>query len=146
MYANSLWRYLKSIYNGRKMSQKFSNLPSIAVCLSSFNGVLWLSEQIDSIHSQSGVVLTVFISVDVSSDGTEKWIDQAAGRDSRIKVLPHGQHFGGVAQIFFRLLHDIKLPRFPGHPCVPRAMVNKAEFNLIMCGITGKSSTATGWV
>ena len=50
--------------------------PSIAVCLTSFNGVPWLSEQIDSIHSQSGVALTVFISVDVSSDGTEKWIDQ----------------------------------------------------------------------
>ena len=61
------------------MTQRFSNLPSIAVCLTSFNGVPWLSEQIDSIHSQSGVALTVFISVDVSSDGTEKWIDQAAG-------------------------------------------------------------------
>ena len=112
MYASSLWRYFKSTYNGRKMSQKFSNLPSIAVCLTSFNGVPWLSEQIDSIHSQSGVALTVFISVDVSSDGTEKWIDQSAGRDSRIKVLPHGQHFGGAAPNFFRLLHDINLSEF----------------------------------
>ena len=112
MYANSLWRYFKSTYNGRKMSQKFSTLPSITVCLTSFNGVPWLSEQIDSIHSQSGVALTVFVSVDVSSDGTEKWIDQAAGRDSRIKVLPHGQHFGGAAQNFFRLLHDINLSEF----------------------------------
>ena len=78
MYANSLRRYFKSAYNGRKMSQKISTLPSIAVCLSSFNGFPWLSEQIDSIHRQSGVALTVLISVDISSDGTEKWIDQAA--------------------------------------------------------------------
>ena len=94
------------------MSQKFSTLPSIAVCLTSYNGVPWLYEQIDSIHNQSGVALTVFISVDVSSDGTEKWIDQAAGRDSRIKVLPHGRHFGGAAQNFFRLLHDVNLSEF----------------------------------
>ena len=75
MYANSLRRYFKSAYNDRKMSQKISTLPSIAVCLNSFNGVPWLSEQIDSIHSQSGAALMVLISVDVSSDGTEKWID-----------------------------------------------------------------------
>ena len=75
MYVNSLKRYFKSAYNGRKMSQKISTLPSIAVCLTSFNGVTWLSEQIDSIHSQSSVALTVLISADVSSDDTEKWID-----------------------------------------------------------------------
>ena len=103
--------------------------PSIAVCLTSFNGVPWLSEQIDSIHSQSGVVLTVFISVDVSSDGTEKCIDQAAGRDLRIKVLPHGQHFGGVAQIFFRLLHDIKLPPISRTPLrIPRDLAYPARW------------------
>ena len=63
MYVNSLKRYFKSAYNGRKMSQKFSTLPSIAVCLTSFNGVPWLSEQIDSIHRQWGMALTVLIGV-----------------------------------------------------------------------------------
>ena len=43
------------------MSRKISTLPSIAVSLTSLNVVPWLSAQIDSIHRQSGVALTVLI-------------------------------------------------------------------------------------
>jgi rhamnosyltransferase len=86
--------------------------PSVAVCLAAFNGLRWLPEQLDSILIQSGVAITLFVSVDFSTDGTEEWIDLAAKRDSRIVVLPHGGRFGGAAGNFFRLLRDVDFSEF----------------------------------
>ena len=75
--------------------------------LAVFNGVAYLQKQIDSIFSQEGVDVEIFVSVDLSTDGSEKWIDQFALADSRMHVLPHGQKFGGAAPNFFRLFRDI---------------------------------------
>jgi len=94
------------------MTQTSACLPSIAVCLAAYNGTPWLKEQLDSILVQSNFSVTVFVSVDCSSDGTEKWIDEAARRDFRIVVLPHGQHFGGAARNFFRLVRDVNFSDF----------------------------------
>jgi rhamnosyltransferase len=49
--------------------------PTIAVLLAAFNGTPWLKEQVDSILAQENVDLTLFISVDQSSDGTEALVD-----------------------------------------------------------------------
>jgi rhamnosyltransferase len=87
-------------------------IPKVAVCLAAFNGMKWIEEQLDSILVQSSVDLTVFVSVDQSSDGTEDWIDQRAAEDLRIRVLPHGQQFGGAGRNFFRLLRDIDFSGF----------------------------------
>lgn len=89
-----------------------TSLPSIAVCLAAFNGIGWLSEQLDSILIQTGVTVTVFISVDRSSDGTEEWIDQVTKSNSNIVVLPHGEQFGGAARNFFRLMCSVDLSLF----------------------------------
>jgi rhamnosyltransferase len=86
--------------------------PKIAVCLAAFNGMSWIAEQLDSILAQSSVNVTVFVSVDQSTDGTEQWIDTRALKDSRIVVLPHGQRFGGAARNFFRLVHDVDFSDF----------------------------------
>lgn len=94
------------------MNQKLTCQPSVVVCLAAFNGVRWLSEQLDSILNQKGVSVTVYVSVDYSSDGTESWIDQAASKDSRIRVLSHGVYFGGAARNFFRILRDIDFSNF----------------------------------
>jgi rhamnosyltransferase len=94
------------------MTKKLTHEPSVVVCLAAFNGVRWLSEQLESILNQSGVTVTIFVSVDLSSDGTDLWIDNAANRDSRIRVLPHGQHFGCAAANFFRILRDIDFSDF----------------------------------
>ncbi|MFZ5594721.1 MAG: glycosyltransferase [Pseudomonadota bacterium] len=87
-------------------------LPTVAVCLAAFNGTRWLTEQLTSILGQAGVSVTVFVSVDRSSDGTEEWIDQWATKDMRIVVLPHGERFGGAARNFFRLLRDADFSGF----------------------------------
>jgi rhamnosyltransferase len=88
------------------------NLPSIAVCLAAYNGVRWLGEQLDSILDQHDVKVTVFVSVDQSSDGTEKWVDERASNDTRIVVLPHGLRFGGAAPNFLRLLREVDFTPF----------------------------------
>ena len=92
------------VVNKQKSSQ---SLPKVAICLAAFNGKRWIAEQIDSIIAQSGVAVTIYISVDVSSDGTEDWVDAYANDDSRIIVLAHGKNFGGAARNFFRILHEV---------------------------------------
>ena len=88
-------------------------MPSkIAVCLAAYNGLRFLPEQLNSILQQTGVLVTLFVSVDVSSDGTEAWFDKQAKEDDRIVVLPHGQRFGGAALNFFRLVKDIDFTAF----------------------------------
>ena len=82
-------------------------LPKVAICLAAFNGKRWLAEQLDSILVQEGIAVTIFISVDASSDGTEDWIDAYANDDSRIIVLAHDKHFGDAAKNFFRILHEV---------------------------------------
>jgi rhamnosyltransferase len=85
---------------------------SIAVILAAYNGSIWIQEQIASIFAQEGVDVTLFVSVDKSSDGTEGLVDDLASRDNRIVVLPHGQHFGGAAPNFYRLIKDIDFADF----------------------------------
>jgi rhamnosyltransferase len=63
---------------------KKQTLPTFAVCLAAFNGTRWLSEQMDSILNQQGVLVTVFVSVDLSSDGTEEWFNQRGLSERRI--------------------------------------------------------------
>lgn len=86
--------------------------PCVAVCLAAFNGTRWLPEQLSSILAQTGVAVTVIVSVDKSSDQTEEWFDQQARRDGRVVLLPHGERFGGAALNFFRILRDIDLSSF----------------------------------
>lgn len=75
--------------------------PRFLVCLAAFNGIKWLSVQLDSILAQSGIDVVVMVSVDRSSDGTEALIDARARDEPRLVVLPHGHRFGGAARNFF---------------------------------------------
>jgi len=86
--------------------------PRVAVCLAAFNGMDWLPAQLDSILAQSGVSVTILVSVDRSNDGTEAWIDSRARKEGRLVVLPHGEQFGGAARNFFRLMRDVNFADF----------------------------------
>jgi rhamnosyltransferase len=89
-----------------------SQPPRVAVLLTVFNGVRWLREQLDSILNQVNVDLTIYISVDQSTDTSELFVDGRATKDSRIQVLPHGFHFGGAAPNFLRLFREVDLSTF----------------------------------
>ncbi|RPJ80264.1 MAG: glycosyltransferase, partial [Acidobacteria bacterium] len=86
--------------------------PAVAVCLAAFNGIRWLPKQLASILEQKGVSVTIVVSVDRSSDGTEEWVERRASEESRLVALPFGERFGGAAANFFRLLRDADLSGF----------------------------------
>ena len=86
--------------------------PRIAVCLAAYNGIRYLRQQLDSIFTQDGVNVTLFASIDISSDGTEQWFEAFAAEQPQCVVLSHGQRFGGAAQNFFRLLRDVDFEQF----------------------------------
>lgn len=81
--------------------------PRLAVCLAAYNGMQWIEEQITSIKAQEAVDVTLYVSVDVSTDGTEGHIRRLAENDEKIVLLPYGARFGGAAPNFFRLLAEI---------------------------------------
>ena len=91
---------------------RLSEQPKIAVFLAAYNGMCYLPEQLDSILIQAGVVITVYLSVDASLDGTEAWLDGRALEDDRVAVLSHGRHFGSAARNFFRILHEVDFSEF----------------------------------
>jgi rhamnosyltransferase len=86
--------------------------PRFLVLLAAYNGMKWIAEQIDSILNQQGVDVTLMVSVDHSTDGTEAWVADLAARESRVVCLPFGEKFGGAARNFFRLVHDAPLAEF----------------------------------
>ena len=80
--------------------------------MAAFNGAAFLTDQIRSILQQEKVALQLFINVDRSTDGTEKLLAEWAQSESRISLLPFGNHFGSPGRNFFRLLRDVNLMEF----------------------------------
>lgn len=80
--------------------------PRVLVLLAAYNGMRWIAEQVDSILQQTGVSVSILISVDESTDGTEAWVDELCLRDARVRCLAYGVRFGGAARNFFRLINE----------------------------------------
>jgi hypothetical protein len=59
--------------NRFQISEPEIAIPRAAVCLAAHNGTHWLPEQMESILAQSEVAVKIFVSVDISTDGTEAW-------------------------------------------------------------------------
>lgn len=87
-------------------------LPQVAVLMAAYNGKLWLAEQVDSILKQEGVAITLYISVDQSSDGTEDLVNSLAINERRIRALPYGLHFGGAAPNFYHLIKSVDFSKY----------------------------------
>lgn len=94
------------------MLDSYESTPRIAILMALYNGAHWLPDQLHSILNQTNVDLAVFVSVDHSTDGSERMIDDLAIRDPRIHILPHGFHFGGAAPNFIRMLREVDLSSF----------------------------------
>lgn len=86
--------------------------PSVAVLLAAYNGMQWIENQVKTILQQQGVRLTLFISVDLSTDNTEKWTYDLAQSNNNVVMLPYGERFGGAALNFFRLFRDVDFSGF----------------------------------
>ncbi|KHK65791.1 glycosyltransferase [Pseudomonas frederiksbergensis] len=86
--------------------------PKVAVMLAAFNGMRWIEEQMASILNQAAVDVTVFISIDPSTDGTEGWCAELTARHPQVVVLPEVSRFGGASRNFFRLIRDVPLDEY----------------------------------
>lgn len=93
-------------------------LPRVAVLLAAYNGMKYIATQVESILAQKEVEVTLFVSVDLSTDGTNQWVAVLAGRNQQVVVLPYGERFGGAARNFFRLIRDVD---FSGFDCIALA-------------------------
>ncbi|RON77851.1 glycosyltransferase [Pseudomonas fluorescens] len=86
--------------------------PRVAVLLAAYNGMQWIEEQLASILGQSAVDVTVYISVDASTDGTEVWCADFAEQHANVFLLPTGARFGGASRNFFRLIRDVDIATY----------------------------------
>lgn len=86
--------------------------PHVLVLLAAFNGMRYIAEQIESILQQRNVEVQIVVSVDRSTDGTESFLSKWALQEPRLTLLPFGEHFGGAAPNFYRLLRDVDLTGF----------------------------------
>ncbi|HGU5088521.1 TPA: glycosyltransferase, partial [Escherichia coli] len=80
--------------------------------LAAYNGEQWIQEQISSILKQKNVDVTLFISIDQSSDNTLMLCEELALSEPRINLLPYGDIFGGAALNFYRLIKDVDFTSF----------------------------------
>ena len=88
------------------------NIPRVAVALAVYNGMEWLSEQLNSILKQDGVEVTVFISIDPSTDESENLCHKLIAQHKNIVLLPNAGKFGGASKNFFRLIRDVDFSDF----------------------------------
>lgn len=77
----------------------------VAVVMSTYNGEKYLREQLDSILSQKGVELTLYVRDDGSSDGTENILNEYAGKHDNIHV-DFAQNVG-VGNSFMNALYAV---------------------------------------
>ena len=85
------------------MTNAFVKKPKCAILLAACNGGKWIKEQIHSILDQSEVDITLFISIDKSSD-TLDICQKISKSDCRVHILPYGDRYGSPAKNFFRLI------------------------------------------
>ncbi|KPB74950.1 glycosyltransferase family 2 protein [Pseudomonas cannabina] len=89
-----------------------SVFPKVAVLLAAYNGMAWIEAQLDSLLKQTNVCVSVFISVDTSTDGTEAWCADYAQHHASVTLLPPAGRFGGASRNFFRLIRDVDFSSF----------------------------------
>lgn len=83
--------------------------PKILVLLAAFNGRKYLEDQVQTILSQIDVDVSLVISVDSSSDGTELIASKLALDNPKITIFPYGMVFGGAGANFYRLIREASL-------------------------------------
>lgn len=86
--------------------------PRIAVLLAAYNGEFYISEQINSILNQVGVELTLFISLDKSSDRSFSICDDFSKEFLNIIFLPYEMRYGDASKNFYRLIRDVDLSEY----------------------------------
>lgn len=90
----------------------YERVPRVAVLMAAYNGMQWIDSQIDSILNQVNVNVTLFISIDQSTDGTLDHCKDLANARSDVIVLASSERFGGAGPNFYRLIREVDFSNF----------------------------------
>lgn len=85
--------------------------PSVLVMMATYNGEIYLKEQIDSILAQRGVNVTLWIRDDRSTDGTASLLRNYARSDSRVSFKVNARNLG-VGLNFMQMVYEVKAKEF----------------------------------
>ena len=85
-------------------------MKKVVVLLAAYNGEKWIKEQIDSILSQKQVVVTLYISLDLSTDKTLEIINSYSKHN--VILLSYGEKYGAAAPNFYRLIKDVNFSEY----------------------------------
>ena len=83
--------------------------PRVAVLMASYNGMNFISEQIQSIQKQSNINLDLIISVDKSPDDTYEYCKNL--QYNNLEVLEYGDSLG-CAKNFYKLIKNVDLKKY----------------------------------
>jgi len=86
--------------------------PEVAILLAVYNGISWLEAQVASILTQADVNISLFISIDPSSDGSEQWCATLAQEHSCVTVIAREQSLQSATQNFFHLIRSVDFSHF----------------------------------
>lgn len=84
----------------------------VAVLLAAYNGDKYLQDQINSILDQKAVNLTIYISLDISSDSSLSILQDFVDANHNVKLLDYGDRFGSAGQNFFHLINTVHIEEF----------------------------------
>ncbi len=74
--------------------KNLSNIPLVSIAICTYNGELFLQQQLNSILQQTYTSLEIIISDDSSTDGTQEIIQQYASVDQRIRYFFNETNLG----------------------------------------------------
>ena len=80
--------------------------------LAAYEGTSFLEEQIATISCQIAVDVDIYISVDLSGDGTEQLVRKLQVRNPSIILVSSGQRFGSAAKNFYHLLSVVDVAKY----------------------------------
>lgn len=85
-------------------------MATVDILMATYNGELFLREQIESIQAQTFSDWRLLVSDDCSSDGTVEIIKELAETDSRIVLISEGERHGSAKSNFMFLLKKSEAP------------------------------------
>lgn len=87
------------------MNLKTSCTPKVCVLLATYNGILFLEEQVRSILWQQGVETCIYVRDDGSTDGTQELLEDISKKNNRVIVVDKfGEPTNSPALNFFKLV------------------------------------------
>jgi len=82
------------------------------VLLAAYEGTPFLEAQISSIFGQLAVDVDVYISIDLSIDGTEELVRKIQISNPSIFIVSSGQRFGSAAKNFYHLINTVDVSKY----------------------------------